>query len=476
MSSYQLPRATPESVGVSSSDLLAFVDSVEEHAPGLHSLMVLRHGSVIAEGWWKPYQRENVHLLYSLSKSFTSTAIGFAVREGLLDLDDSVISFFPEETPAEPSEKLKSMKVRHLLSMSCGHAKDDMSEMYARDDGNWVRGFLAREVEFEPGTHFLYNSSASYVLSAIVQHVTGETTLDYLRLRLLDPIGIGEATWESSPQGINMGGWGMSVTTDAIARFGQLYLQKGVWNGHQIIPEEWVADATRIHVSNGSNPESDWEQGYGFQFWRCRHNCYRGDGAFGQFCIVVPEKDMVVAITAAVASMQDVLNLVWNHIVEPAQSEPHPTNYGAHLSMLQKLGDLALAGPEGVYESPVVRSVSGRTFDRIEEGKGIQSCRFDFTSEGCEVTLFNNQKEFIFKAGFSEWIHGVSSLELPDQSIAARAAWVSDDEFEIKILDVKSPSGTTIRSHFDGDTVEVKITLQYRFGPPDGPTFKGKAR
>jgi len=407
MSSYQLPRATPESVGVSSSDLLAFVDSVEEHAPGLHSLMVLRHGSVIAEGWWKPYQRENVHLLYSLSKSFTSTAIGFAVREGLLDLDDSVISFFPEETPAEPSEKLKSMKVRHLLSMSCGHAKDDMSEMYARDDGNWVRGFLAREVEFEPGTHFLYNSSASYVLSAIVQHVTGETTLDYLRLRLLDPIGIGEATWESSPQGINMGGWGMSVTTDAIARFGQLYLQKGVWNGHQIIPEEWVADATRIHVSNGSNPESDWEQGYGFQFWRCRHNCYRGDGAFGQFCIVVPEKDMVVAITAAVASMQDVLNLVWNHIVEPAQSEPHPTNYGAHLSMLQKLGDLALAGPEGVYESPVVRSVSGRTFDRIEEGKGIQSCRFDFTSEGCEVTLFNNQKEFIFKAGFSEWIRAL---------------------------------------------------------------------
>ena len=136
------------------------------------------------------------------------------------------------------------------------------------------------------------------MLSAIVQKATGKTVLDYLRPRLFEPLGIENPTWETSPQGISLGGYGLSIRTEDIARFGQLYLQKGKWQGKQLVPAAWVEAATARQTSNGSNPKSDWDQGYGYQFWRCRHGAYRGDGAFGQFCIVMPEQDAVVAITS----------------------------------------------------------------------------------------------------------------------------------------------------------------------------------
>lgn len=475
MSSPSLPRVAPESVGVSSSNLLAFVDAVDRDNMGLHSLMVMRRGAVIAEGWWEPYRQDDVHLLYSLSKSFTSTAIGLAVEEGLLSLDDAVMSIFPEQTPPEPSENLKAMKVRHLLTMTCGHDKDDISDMYAREDGSWIRGFLSREVPFEPGMHFLYNSSASYVLSAIIQKLTHLTTLDYLRPRLLDPIGINHATWEVSPEGVSMGGWGMSITTEAIARFGQLYLQKGVWNGQSLLPEAWVEDATRFHVSNASNDQVDWQQGYGFQFWRCQHDGFRGDGAFGQFCVVIPSAELVVAITSAVDSMQAVLNLVWEHILGPIQSEPLPPGPESHSRLVQKLGHLALPGPSGSEHSPLEATISGKIYFRNEVGTGIQSCQFDFAPTGCHLKINSSNREFSIAIGHREWVHGVSSFEVPDQKIATRGAWVSDKVYEVNILAVESPSATSIVCEFDGNTVDLRTTLLHRFGPSEGPTFHGMA-
>ena len=150
------------------------------------------------------------------------------------------------------------------------------------------------------------------MLSAMVQNATGETVLDYLRPRLFDPLGIENPTWASSPEGITLGGYGLSVRTEDIARFGQLYLRKGLWRGMQLVPADWVAEATARQVSNGSNPRSEWDQGYGYKFWRCRHNAYRADGAFGQYCIVLPDQDAVVAITSGVRDMQAVMNLVWD--------------------------------------------------------------------------------------------------------------------------------------------------------------------
>src|SRR6476659_10029224 len=153
------------------------------------------------------------------------------------------------------------------------------------------------------------------MLSAAVQKATGQTLLDYLKPRLFDPLGIAKPTWEASPQGISAGGYGLSVRTEDIAKFGQLYLQKGKWNGKQLVPAAWCEEATARQTSNGSNPKSDWDQGYGYQFWRCRHGAYRGDGAFGQYCVVLPEQDAVIAITSGLRDMQAVLNLVWNNLL-----------------------------------------------------------------------------------------------------------------------------------------------------------------
>ena len=202
MNKIQLPRCTPRSQGIASAALLRFVEEIEKNIQELHSFMLLRHGAVVAEGWWAPYANDRPHMLFSLSKSFTSTAVGLAVAEGRLSVHDPVISFFPEDVPAEVSDNLRAMRIKQLLSMSTGHAEDTTERITNAPDGDWVKAFLALPVEYKPGTHFVYNSGASYMLAAIVQKVTGMMLLDYLQPRLLDPLGISGAAWEVSPQGL----------------------------------------------------------------------------------------------------------------------------------------------------------------------------------------------------------------------------------------------------------------------------------
>ena len=309
-----LPRSTPESQGISSSALLAFVEEADQKLDALHSIMIVRHGRVVMEGWWAPYAASEPHMMFSLSKSFTSTAVGLAIADGKISVDDTVLSFFPDDAPPDPSANLKAMRIRDLLTMTTGHHDDDIKGFPFGADENLVKRFLALPVAHKPGTFFVYNTPASYMLSAIVQKVTGQTVLDYLRPRLFDPLGIQDPAWEASKHGISMGGFGLSVRTEDIARFGQLYLQNGKWEEKQLVPAEWVADATSRHVSNGSSPTSDWEQGYGYQFWRARHGFYRGDGAHGQFCLVLPQHDTVIAITSGTRDMASVMNLVWDRL------------------------------------------------------------------------------------------------------------------------------------------------------------------
>jgi CubicO group peptidase (beta-lactamase class C family) len=274
----------------------------------MQGFMLLRHGNVAAEGWWAPYTPQSPHQLYSLSKSFTSSAIGLAVAEGLLTVDDPVMKFFSDDVPANPSENLKAMRVRHLLSMNTGHHEDTTQRVFqngrqlnlftmdarhkANSDGqtlkgqddNWPRVFLSLPVEHEPGTWFVYNTAATYKLSAIITKLTGETLLDYLRPRLFEPLGIENPRWDTDPRGINIGGSGLHITLADIARFGQLYLQKGIWHGQRILTEAWIAEASKA-TSDNSNVETnpDWCVGSGSQSGICRYDCYRGDGAFGQY-------------------------------------------------------------------------------------------------------------------------------------------------------------------------------------------------
>ena len=310
-----LPRSSPEAQGISSAAIRAYVEAADKEINTLHSFMLVRHGHVIAEGWWKPEAADKPHVLWSLSKSFNSTAVGLAIEEGKLSLEDPVLKFFPADAPADPSDNLKAMRVRDLLTMSGGH---DIEPKFKIEDGPSVKDFLAHPVTHKPGTWFRYNTPGSYTLSAIVTKATGQTVLDYLKPRLFEPLGIDHPEWGASAEGYSFGGYGLYLCTEDIAKFGQLYLQKGKWNGKQVIPEKWVEAATSKQVDNDKAPSGrtpDWRQGYGYQFWRCQHNAYRGDGRDGQICLVLPELDAVIAITAQTGQMQTELDLVWDKLL-----------------------------------------------------------------------------------------------------------------------------------------------------------------
>jgi CubicO group peptidase (beta-lactamase class C family) len=307
-----LPESTPSRHGVDADGIGAFLDAVDDIE--LHSLMILRHGEVIASGWWAPYGPDRPHLLYSLSKSFTSTAAGIAFGEGLLDPDATVLSYFPELDADVTDPRSRSMLVRHIASMSSGHLDDTWPAAPRADPDRPVRGFLRIPPDQDPGTIFTYNQSCTYTLATIVQRVTGQRLVDYLRPRLFDVLGIGEALWAELPPGQAIGFTGLHVTTDAIARLGELYLQEGKWEGRQVVPAAWVAEATRKQVATRPDGAPDWQQGYGFQFWMSRHG-YRGDGAYGQYCVVLPEQDAVIAITAGTENMPGILDAAWDHLL-----------------------------------------------------------------------------------------------------------------------------------------------------------------
>jgi CubicO group peptidase (beta-lactamase class C family) len=465
-----LPRSSPEAQGVSSSALLGFVEAADRDIDAMNSVMVVRHGHVVAEGWWSPYDAKSRHSLYSLSKSFTSTAVGLAVAEGKLSVDDPVLKFFPDDAPAEPSKNLRAMRVSDLLRMSTGH----QTEPPRPRDQVWTKAFLAQAVPNKPGTHFLYNTSATYVLSAIAQKATGTTVLDYLRPRLFEPLGIEDPTWETSPQGISAGGYGLSVRTEDIAKFGQLYLQKGRWNGKPLVPEAWVDAATARQTSNGSDPRSDWEQGYGYQFWRCRHGAFRGDGAFGQYCIVLPEQDAVIAITSGVRDMQAVLNLVWDKLLPALKPSPLAADEAASEKLRSRLASLSLKPQEG-SGSPVASAKKAYAFPA--NPRKIEALSLEGDDKSPTLLLRVDGKEQRIACGTGSWTKGRVALgpPLPEQPAAVSGAWTGDDTFKAKICFYETPFIVTLGLKFTGDQVSLDTQSNVGFGSTRQPQLVGKA-
>ncbi|MBX2999386.1 MAG: serine hydrolase [Caldilineaceae bacterium] len=472
-----LVRTSPEAQGISSSAILTFVDVADRTLRHLHSFMLLRHGAVIAEGWWSPYAPQYPHVLFSLSKSFASTAVGLAVAEGRLSVDDRVIDFFLDETPAEISDNLAAMRIHHLLSMNTGHAEDVTGALWERKDGNWAAAFLAQPVAHQPGTYFVYNSAATYMLSAIVQKLTGQTLIEYLTPRLFRPLGIENPFWESCPRGINVGGWGLNITTEDIARFGQLYLQRGEWHGQQLVPAAWVDEATSAHSDNSRNENPDWAQGYGYQFWRCRHNAYRGDGAFGQFCVVLPEHDAVIAITAGIGNMQSVLDLVWEHLLPAFRAETLPENPAAADALRGKLGSLALPTLSGDASSPLAPRVSGKVYQIDANEAKIETISLDFGADETIFTMRNELGEHRVACGYGTLRHGVTEMNgRGRQRVAASGAWTADDLYSMRLYFYETPFYLSIDCRFEDDRISVRFERNVDFGPTERPLLTGKQK
>jgi CubicO group peptidase (beta-lactamase class C family) len=491
-----LRRSEPEAQGVASAGILDFINAVESARLNLHSYMVVRHGCVVAGGWWAPYAPDRKHSLYSLSKSYTSTAVGLAVSEGRLRLEDKVISFFPDDLPSQVSPNLAAMRVKDLLMMGSGHAGCALfNPNVSLDTRNWVKAVLAQPVVFTPGTHFVYNNGATFLLSAIVQKVTGLTVFEYLTPRLFGPLGIEGVDWELNPAGINNGAWGLRVHTEDIAKLGQLYLQKGVWNGKQILPESWVDQATSKQIENAApgdqaaRENSDWAQGYGFQFWRCRNDAFRGDGAYGQYCIVLPGQDAVIAITSETNDMQSILNQVWKHLL-PALHGEGVTNDGKALAALKhKQTSLMLPFPAGQSASPIAAQFNRKTYAIADNPLAVKSVSVQFRHKECIFKLWDDTGEHSVVCGFNRWLEGSVSLPIKElflvttnprqaMKVAASAAWSDDRTLVMFWRFYETAHYERVTCRFSDNDVQVEFTRSLSIIDPNNkdprPVLTGK--
>jgi CubicO group peptidase (beta-lactamase class C family) len=500
-SATQLKRSSPEAEGIPSSAVLDFIRAVEGNAhplDALHGFMLLRHGNVAAEGWWTPYGPQSPHTLYSLSKSFTSTAIGLAVAEGLLTVDDPVLKFFPDDAPANPGENLKAMRVRHLLSMNTGHKEDTTQHVFqarhkrnlfglearhtantsgrVSGDDHWPRVFLSLPIEYPPGTWFVYNTAATYMLSAIITKLTGESLLDYLCPRLFSPLGIENPTWETDPRGVNIGGTGLHIRTEEIARFGQMYLQGGTWDGRRVLTEKWIAEATRA-TSDNSNTETnpDWTVGYGYQFWRCRHNGYRGDGAFGQYCIIMPEQDAVLAIVGGLRDMQALLDKVWGHLLPAMGPGALPADPQAYSELRDKLAGLALPHPKGQPSSPKMERWWGKTVKLERNELGLESVAIE-SGDGCSRLVMRDARgERALQIGTDTWLKGTTDVRGYDaEPVAACGAWTTQDTYEVRICYYESVFCPILRFHCRSGELQLEVEPNVSWGPTTPRTITGR--
>ena len=452
-----LPCASsPEAEGVSSRGLLQWIDVCEQEIDCLHGFVFLRHGKVIAEGSWKPYDTLNeTHFLSSHSKCFVTTAVGFLVDEGVLDLDERVVDILADKAPANPSERLRMMRVRDLLTMNTG-TKD---EGWGHDrDGDWARAILSNEMVNDPGRQYKYDSGGTHVLGMIVSRRAKKPLMEFLKERLFDRIGIEKAWTTYDPQGNACAAWGMNMTTREISLVGQLYLDKGVWNGHRLLSEDWVDLATTKQTWSGKSPterqpKNDWLQGFGFNWWRCQHGCYRADGSGGQYTIVFPEKDAVLSIHADVPDMQKVLDVVWKRFLPVFSDVPLAEDRASAESLRKRCAALSLKPVEGGDAVP--DAYVGRDFVFKNAPNGLKSVRLDRTPGGWNLRLTTAVGAFDLPVGYREWKSGEMAYSnkrhqplgeyVGRQRVAASGAVQKDGSVVIRINMLEGPRRTELR-------------------------------
>lgn len=463
----ELERVTPESVGISSRAVLDLLDAWYREGVEMHSFMLLRHGKVCAEGSWAPYRADTQHIMFSFSKSLTSTAIGFAVQEGILSLDDKLVDIFPEKLPENPGENLQKATIRHLLMMGCGHE----TEISWGDvnDADWITRFLHQPFVYEPGTHFLYNTAGTNLLSAILTRKTGQTLTEFLKPRLMEPLGLSDIPCQPMGDGTEMGGAGCSLTIEDMARFTQFAANKGRWEGRQLLPESWFEEATRKQIENrgaGWGGDPDWQQGYGYQFWRCEpEGVFRGDGAYGQFGIVFSYQDAVLVFQSASLPLQVPLTQVWNILLPALEEAPLPEDHKAYHVLQNRLKHLELntmlgmrnPGAEAFLDGavytpdsslPSLADLIGGSGRFQKKGGSLRSLSFRFSEEKAALLCSEDTGELEIDLGIhghfvTTWIDGVP--------YGANSRWRAGNQLEIELRGARYVSGQRFLLRFTGD-------------------------
>ncbi len=470
---------TPEEVGVSSKVVNEFIDACMEKNKELHSFMVIRHGKIACEVYREPFAREYKHMMYSVSKSFTSTAIGFAVHEGYFDVDTRFVDIFPEARGDKLDEYLEEMTVEDLLTMRSGKS---VSVFLDRTKDRWFKDIINSPWISEPGTEFLYISENMYLLCCIIHKVTGMSVMDYLKPRLFEPLGIENAFWETCPRGIEAGGWGMMLSLEDLAKFTYCYQQMGKFNGKQVIPEEWVKTATAYHADTAATQQdSDGVVGYGYCFWRNGgyEKSYRADGMFCQFGIVFEDLDACFISLGGEVHEQGMRDVIWDFFPRAfieadekadEKAESVPLSLPAYPKAPVKPRSLALesriAEKKINFRKPVLVNVAGypvsvvplpALFMESDKAGNITEVTFRFGDDDMYMTWVEGDEVNTVHIGLDgeyRWDNIIIG-KIP-YTTCSTGCWNSESELEVHIRCIEVPSERVIKFKINGDNVIMR--------------------
>ena len=434
---------------VNSEVINHFFALLKERNIECHAISIYQKGAILLEKAFAPFDVNQLHPLYSVTKSFTSMAIGFLEQEGKLSLDDTWIRYFPEYDALLADQKFKEVTLWHLLTMSLG--QDSEVEIVGDDD--WVKVVLGKEIVFEPGTVFLYNSYCSHLLSALVMKLTGVSMEDYLKSRLFEPLNIHHYLWEKDLYGRTLGGYGLHLSIHDLMKFGVCCLQHGVYEGKQVMPVSWLDKATTFQISNAASypkERSENRQGYGLHFWMCTHGGYRCSGLHGQLCFIQPENDLVIAMQNATTGSQAILNCLFE-AMEDAQicSEP----------------EFSIPLLKGGRESHVIDPWMNQIWKAVPNYFGIETICLRLNQDLLTLDIIRNHRQYQIIAGYQIWHRqedhfkdfqtfmtqeGICEAYDQKSNVAfANYAWKTKTTLKIEIRELDHSCGTLLRFEFD---------------------------
>jgi CubicO group peptidase (beta-lactamase class C family) len=405
---FQFQTDTPENLGIPSEAVLGFIEHLERRRLCMHSIMVLRHDRIAAEAHYPPFTGDSPHRMFSGTKTFVSMAVGFLIDQGKISLQSRMADFFPEYLPEKIPGYTAEMSVRDLLLMATPYDRTT----YTVNDDNWARTFYTAQPSHRGGAVFSYDTSGTVALTALVEKLSGQNLVDYLRPRLFEPLGFSPDVWcVERPEGGAWGGSGLICSVHDLARFGLFLLHQGNWQGRQLISPSYMAEATSPLIDNRvftSGPE--FQFGYGYQIWRTRHGGYGSYGMGSQLAICVPEKDLLLVTTADTQSVQNgqetVLDAFWTDVYPHIAKEKLGENREALAKLANKLGRLEFPPVDGEPSSPRQKDLGGRNYRLDDNPMKITRLLFEFSGEEGLMKYANATGDHELRFGLGKYLEG----------------------------------------------------------------------
>jgi len=458
------PISSPEEQGVSSSAIWTMLDEIESQHLEITSMMLLVNGKLILRFCKKPYDPSCRQLWFSTTKAFTGIGVGIACDQGYISVNDFVISFFPDKLPQTVSENLSKMRIRHLLSMTCGIHENTYSQIYPQKD--WIKAFLAQDFPHEPGTYYRYSTHASHMLAAIVERVTGMNFFDFAKTNLMLPLGVDDMTWEICEQGITTGGMGLGLTPEAVARFGYMLLNHGVYNGKRIVSEEYLALALTEQSNNQGIEKNRHKNGYGFHMCIDYDGSFFHEGSFGQLCYVSPRKAVVFVVTSRKNNCYEVIDLFHSLF----STKNHLANHIDKALLQQRLATMAYPTPKSIAIPANTPHINGLRYSIDANELGLESVIFQLTDVShLNVCLeYADRKPsrlcFDFTAPSSGDDYFVKDIQIHLQRYISYASWLDNNTVNLTVLYIETPYVITYLICFLGDTISLNYNINVTFG------------